>query len=206
MNINMIYNVNIDKIKAMALEFRLSSKNLCRLLGYKYNTKNEELVVKKILDSSKNEEERLRLIYLFYETNCENDRESLVAYDACKLFLLKVQKANITQDTKLQEKTARLLYSTEFDFQRVKEKIENDELLRGVSQDDALILAKYRIKYCLSKMEMAKICGLNRDTISKYESRLESKRIKNKLENLKHFKEDISKDRYRHSSKVKKRG
>lgn len=169
----------------MSLEFRLSLDNLCKLLGQEPNDLLKTEIYEKIVATAGNDvnlKERYR--YLFgYETIKEPKKHSKVAYAIAYNYIARYKKANELQD---KDKITALndeLNKTEIEFNKVKSKFHNSRL----SLEDVAIIAKYRIKFLISRDKLCQTYELSDDTIRRKEKEIESSILKSKLELLSEY-------------------
>ncbi len=195
-----IKQVELKQIMNIALEFRLSLKNICRFLGVNQNEANQKLfydeIMKFINDSTLSNEFK----FLVYETAVESEQDSKIAYNIAKIFYLKSQKEVLLN--KDRKSIMNKLFKTDCDYYKLKTK----GIKLPMSDQDALIISKYRIKHAIPKEQMAIELEVHRVSIDKWENRVSQSnpRLGNKLSKLNEYNYDLSKKHFISKSKRKK--
>lgn len=167
----------------MALEFRLSLRNICKLLG-KEVTEKTMMEIYNNINSIKDFDIKNKYKYLFfYETFNESQNASMVAYTKA-LNYIKRYNMVVKEGTK-EEKIKILdeLHKTDNDLKSIKNKLGNKIL----NEDEITIVSKFRIKHVISKSRFGEIYNVSFESISSAEKKLQSKLIKEKLERLNEY-------------------
>lgn len=176
-------------VKKVALEYRLSMKNICRLLKVEPTDENIKLLYDEMMKLSPKQEDQRAFNWLVVSTTNENEKDSNTLYHVALAYLGQVTIATQSGDEKQIEEAYNRLFKIDTDFRNLVTTFNP----RSIKQEDMLIIAKYRIKYALSKAEVAKMIGINRDTVSKNERKhllenpefsLEYKRVYDRLVDL----------------------
>ena len=172
----------IKLMKNLALEYRLSQKNICKLLRIEPTHENLEFIYNEFLsvipkgDIDKQKE----IKYLFYETSLENKKIELISYQTAAVALQRIIKANSLGNS---ESIIQILNKTDNDFNSLKRR----QKWVSLTKEEILIIAKYRVKHALSKRIMNKLIGINAETLSKNEKNIEGDYWGSKLELLNEY-------------------
>lgn len=169
-------------ILKMALEYRLSLENLCIILGIEAHKENQEKLYN-IFDELFGKNTDLKLLYDFLfncETIKENEETSLEALNSGYLFFYKYKLANKNRDnSKIEELTNELnLLDSKFNL------LKNRDNTKELTNDDYLVIFKYRLKYCLSRAELSKLLSINSTELVRKELELNDEKLRQKLKLL----------------------
>lgn len=175
-------------IAKMALEFRLSLDNICRLLGKEPTDENKMDIYNKIIELNWELDAKNAYSYLFnYETINEDPNVAVMAYTKAKLFLKKYGEALKANDQEKLISLRKELTRTEEEFNRIK---NLDELSLG--EEEITIISRYRLKHCVSKSKMGYMLNVHRDSLSRAENKITNSTLREKLVKLSEFYEDIA--------------
>ena len=94
-----LYKKELKIITNFALEYRLSLKNICKLMNINPSEANQKFICDEIIRIQSDESYRKEIKYLFYETSLESEHDSSIAYKIGKLYFMKYQK-EIQNNTK----------------------------------------------------------------------------------------------------------
>ena len=216
-------NQEINKYRflgALALKYRLSLVNVCRLAITLGIVAKSSTIYENILDCmygvrNRDSQDIVPIKYLFnVETANETVDERRKAYDEARKFIdiFKVVPRNlkeIARDTELalkennEEKLRKLrdeqdayflLYGEEVNYNTLKAQI-NETKKSGnrfiLSDNDISIIAKYRLKYALSKVAITDDLGISRNNYDKREKKIIDPRILLKIRLLNDYYEDL---------------
>lgn len=185
-----LYKKELKIIINFALEYRLSLKNICKLMNINPSEENQKFIYDEIIRILNGETLRKEFRYLVYETSLESEHDSSIAYKIGKLYFMKYQREIQNNNNESQKKAAYILYMTDIEYK----KIRSHDITFPISNQNALILTRYRIKHVISKESFNDELEINRDTISKWESNLSifNPRIGKKIDCLNEFNRDMS--------------
>lgn len=172
-------------IGKIALEFRLSLDNICKITG-KENTEENRLSFYNTLEKINGKDLDLMDKYkylFFYETLYEKESISKIAYTKAVNYIKRYKQANKEKDV---EKIKKLMYElnkTEIDFNLTKDKFGKEIL----TLEDIEVISKYRIKNLISRERLCEDYGYSRSTLEKREFQLKDDVISAKLKILGEF-------------------
>lgn len=177
-----LYVEELKFIANLALEFRLSLKNICKYFNVEASEGNQLLFYDEIIKSLKDAKTIQKFKYLVYETTFESEKQAEKAYNLSKIFYLKylkVKKQNICGEATMEDlkKCLSDLRSTDIKFKKMIE----DGMISLMSEEVAVIIAKYRIKHVISKEDFSKKYNIKYDSITKLESKITNPSLKNKV-------------------------
>lgn len=176
-------NLTYGIIAGMALEYRLSLANLCKILG-KQPTEAEQLNIYEKIKKVVNRYTLEKCDYLFFhETANESSRAALVAYTVGSNFIRRYTKAIKDGDEEKVNELKNELHKTDNDFKELKTRLHDDNL----TLEDIQIISKYRIRHIYSRESFARDHELSDRTLSRLEKKLESNILKEKIEKLSDF-------------------
>lgn len=182
-------------IGKIALEFRLSLNNLCRLTGKESTEENRLNFYEKIKEYliGKNNILDYQYRYLFFnETVNEPSSISVNSYKMALDYWKRYKKAKESKNKEEFVNVINELNKTEIEFQNL---IKSD-VNRILTEEEIIIISKYRIKKVLSKKIFCEEYRLiHRTNLSKREKMLESDDLKYKINNLNEFCYDITQNR-----------
>ena len=205
---------------ALALKYRLSLVNVCRLAMFfkiiaKPGTIYDNLIYSVCGHKSVNESDEMPFRYLFNsETINETTDDRRVLYNNALEFIntykvvprsLKDITADIENATKEQDEEKLIilkneqrahytLYSEEIEYNALKKSIKKakDSGEKFMySDNDILIIARYRLKYALSEMSIVKDLGISMSNYTIREKRIADQKFLSKLIKLNNFYEDL---------------
>lgn len=183
-------SINVEELRfitELALEFRLSLKNICKY--FKEEEEDNEaiqlLYYNEIIRCLNDNIMIGEFKYLVNETSSESQRTSERAFNISKHFYLKylnVKKQNICGKATIEDvkKCLSALKHTDVEFK----KIIKAGLKNGMTEEKAIIIAKYRIKHVISKEQFSKSFEIKRDTLTKWENLITNPVLKDKINYL----------------------
>ena len=175
-------------IAKIALEYRLSLGNICKLFNMEPNDENKIKVYNLIMSTIINHDLRLAYDFLFnYETINEDEKSSALAFSKTLIFLKRYSKAQKSGDKEQLKLIMKELSKTDIDFEVVKKKDSHIKM----EEKDILAISKFRLKYCISKTRMAESLDIGREIIHRGEEKINDNRLKQKLNLLSHFYDDL---------------
>lgn len=176
-----LYNLIGD----MALEFRLSLRNICKLLGKEPTEENRMAIYQSIIQAKNNDKDiTSKFKYLFfYETINEQQNASRISYTKAVNYIKRYNK--IAKEGTREQKVEILseLNKTERDLQNLKYKLGNETL----NAEEILIVSKYRIKHVMSRHWFSQYFNVSESSLRRAEVKLESNIIKSKLDTLNEY-------------------
>ena len=176
-------------IGKMALEFRLSLDNVCKILGKENNETIKLEIYKNICDSIDNNYEILdKFKYLFFcETINERETVSRISYERAANFIKRYNK--LTKEGTKEEIITILeeLNKTEKDFEKVKNKLGKENL----TKEEIDIITRYRIKNVIPRSSFSQYYGINRTSLEKRDKFTTNEILRDKLELLSGYFYDI---------------
>ncbi len=180
-------------IAKMALEFRLSLDNLCKLLGREINEnmkmdlyKNIELTIPEFYM-----QEKYKYLF-FYETLHEEESVSKIAYERALNFLKRYKKASKEGKEEV-NKILSELSKTDKDFQKIKLKPDKTNL----SDEEIEIVTRYRVKYSMPRKDFAEYYGFSSRSLEKRDRNVKDETLKKKVQILGEYFMDYRKERFR---------
>lgn len=178
-------------ILRLALTFILSLKNVCLIKGMEGTIEDQKKVYYEIDKLfCNNTEIKDAYEYLFnYETINESDKLSDRALGITNMFLFKYKKA---LKTGTREELLRIdseLEKIDRDFKALTQKPNN----YIISDDDIVVISKYRLKYAVSREQIYKVLGISRKTLMIRENKILSGVLKQKINCLTEYYQDIFK-------------
>ena len=176
-NLNM-YNF----IGKVALEYRLSLENICKLLKKEPTEENKKMIYESIMKTCSKRSELIRSYrFLFnYETINEDQKVSEKELSDAKTFIAEYNAAKKTNNDAIVRFVSKKLTRTDRDFKAITQK----DLSKPLSPSEAYAIAKYRIKYCISKEAMTEIINIGDDKIRLGESKIADEILQKKLKLL----------------------
>lgn len=176
-------------ILKLALTFRLSLKNLCKLLGRETTFEEQIRTYNEIeMYFGENLDLKRAYDYLFnYETNSEVGKLSNRALGTVSIFLIKYQEACKSGNKDAILKMNSDLNKIDRSFGELKTKIESPY----VTSDEALIISKYRLKYAISRKSICDILGISYKSLVLREEKMSDEVLKYKLGILSDFCQDM---------------
>lgn len=175
-----IYNEKkLRFVKKVALEYRLSLTNICKLLKIDATEENLKTMYEALLKTCRNQDEQTAFNWLLNETTNEPEKDSNVMYLTATTMLARYAIAIQSGDKKQIDEAFVRLFKTDYNFNTLVEKMNP----RNISEEDIAVISKYRIKYALSKSQIASMIGINRETIARNEKKYILESEKFQLEN-----------------------
>lgn len=173
-----LYNL----IFKVALNYRLSLKNICMLLGKEPTEENKQEIYD-IFELLYGDNLNLRSYYVFlfdYETRSEPEFISNSALNLATLFFIKYKTASKSGDIETTKKLREQLDSLDKKIKLLRFRDKEKQL----TDDDYITIITYRIKYSLSKDNICSYLDINRDTLRVHENKLENSKLKYKIDIL----------------------
>jgi len=166
-------------ISRIALEFRLSLKNACLILGKDTDEKNRMEVYSNIENAIGTDLETLdKLKYLFfYETLTESENVSKISFTRAVNYIKRYNNAKKSGDKEQIREVMKELKKTEKDFQSIILKIKD----KYIGEDEATVIGKYRLKHAISRMRFCEMFDIARSTLEKKEKLISDEILKQKL-------------------------
>ncbi|MBQ9072145.1 MAG: hypothetical protein IJY25_03200 [Bacilli bacterium] len=191
-------NVSYKFIGKMALEFRLSLYNICKLFGRPTTEEFKMYFYENIRQTTVNDvalEERYKYLF-FYETINESSKASLVSYTAAKNFIERYGKARKEGNEEKLRKIKEELYKTDNDMKELERRIYDQKL----TPEDIAIISRYRVKYVVSRTAFGEAYNISDRTIETAEKRLSSNILKDKIHMLSDYYSNLRNQRMRKHS------
>ncbi|MDO4962516.1 MAG: hypothetical protein Q4E75_00210 [bacterium] len=190
-------------IGKVALEYRVSLKNLCKLLDIDATEVNQKEIYDSIFSTLDFETKRKNVYqYLFYyETMFESEEASNLAYKNAASFLRDYAFAKRMSDDDTKKEIIDRLTKTDRDFNKIK----NKEFDKPLTEEETIIISKYRIKYCIPKSGILNALGIDKDRLRANEKKLTDNVLKEKIEELSNFHLTMSRLKNRGENSVKSR-
>lgn len=172
--------INYAFLGQMALEFRISLKNLCKFLG-KENTETEKIQIYTNIMSTINDRDlKEKYHYLFFEeTHNEPENISRISYAKMINFFKRYVKAELKEKSKILKE----LRKTEDDLNSIKHKLGNQTL----TEEEINIVSRYRIKHVISRVTFSKLFDVSRSSLRDAEKKSNNSYINAKLDILREF-------------------
>lgn len=175
-------SISYSLLGAIALEFRLSLDNICKIFErpatekfkmYFYeNIKQTAIYNSQLLDEYN---------YLFFhETSKESSKAAFVSYTAAKNYIERYKKAKKEENTEKLDEIRNELYKTDRDFRDLKYRIHDKDL----TLEDVAIISRYRIRHVISRETIARDYEISDRTLKNGEIKLSSNILKEKLNAL----------------------
>lgn len=183
-------NENLYKlIFKMALTYRLSLKNICILLGKEENENNQlEIYNMCLYLFGNNLDLRIAYDFLFnYETINEPEKISKRSLTLASLFLSQYKEAAKSGN----KEKLRKVYSSLTEIDNKFLKLKDREIQSTVTEEETLIIAKYRLKYCISQKKISEYLDVQRRTLIMKEKNIEDEILSYKLNLLSNYHFDI---------------
>lgn len=183
-------------IGRIALEYRLSLKNVCILLKLEPTEENTTNIYNEITkDENLSYSLRDSYKYLFYyETNTESKEESAKALKDASNFITQYNKAQKSGNKEEVKNIMELLHKTDINFKQLK---ETKDFSKPLTQEEQEIITKYRIKYCISNSSIANVLNVDRDRLRYNERKIEDSVLNKKAVMLSEYYEDVTRNAYR---------
>ena len=186
-------NVNTYKfVGKIALEFRLSLKNVCKLLGKEPNEKNKMNIYQIIKELNITTYEELNYLF-FYETVNEPENISKITYSRAVNYVKRYNKAKKDGNKEEVIKILGELVKTEKDFEEVRKR----EYGKEYTKEEIDIISRYRIKHVMSRERCCNWFGFGESTIGVKEKQTDDNVLKIKIETLNERFKDIENQRRR---------
>lgn len=166
-------------IGKIALEFRLSLNNLCKLTG-KQDTEQNRMDIYNILVQASDKDEDLIKKYnylFFYEALNEPQNISKISFEKAANYVKRYKQAKKEDNKEKIKELMRELNKTELDFNSTKDKIGRQNL----SDEDVEIISKFRIKNVVSRIGLCEAFGIHRTSLEEREKKLKDEVLKKKL-------------------------
>ena len=167
----------------MALEFRVSLKNICKLFGKESTEENMMNIYNSIIQAKDNDKDITNKFkyLLFYETINEPATISKIAYTKAVNYIRRYNK--IVKEGTNEEKILNELHKTESDLKSIKHKLGNETL----NEEEISIVCRYRIKHVMSRNSFSEFYNVTESSLRRAEPKITSNIINQKLETLKDY-------------------
>lgn len=183
-------NTNIyNFLGKVALEYRLSLNNLCKLLGKEPNEELKNELYNAILSTVSPYGKLYNAYkYLFnYETFNESEELSKKSIFVCGIFIRKYHKVVKDANEEEVKKLMNLLNELDLKFQNLVNRKSDYKL----TKEDYLVISKYRLKYAISRYKISNSLNIKRHTLTEKEKKIEDPILREKLNLLDEFYKDI---------------
>ena len=179
-------------IAKMALEFRLSLDNICKLLGKEPSDTLKMEIFNNVIATTDDFYMQEKFKYLFfYETTNEKESISRVAYERALNFLKRYNKA-LKEGTKEDiGKILSELSKTDKEFTQIKLKADKTNL----TDEEIEIVTRYRIKYSMPRRNFADFYGFSSRSLESRDKNIKDESLRKKVEILGEYFSDYRKER-----------
>ena len=183
-------NINMDLLLNIAFTFRLSLKNLCKLLG-RSETEEEQMNLYNEIKENYKENYTLRIAYKYlfnYESKNQSEKESKKAY-ALGLFFLENYKIAKKEENQVKiNKMLNELNKIDNEFNGLKKRTKGDP----ITLEEILIISKYRLKYAISRESICDYLEISIGAVRHAEEKITDEKLKEKLKNLSEYYLDVA--------------
>ncbi len=188
-----LYEEELKFIANLALEFRLSLKNICKFLKVNSSDDNQILFYNEIIRCLKDASSTEEFKYLVYETSLESESESKRAYNLSimnysKYLNIKNKYLKGEVDYKEVKKCLQALKFTDVKFKEL-ESIGFENVNLDNYADD---IVKFRIKHCISQVTFSRAYDISLYEVKKLETLVSKDILKKKIKSLNNYKYEIS--------------
>ena len=185
-------NINIEKlkfIKKLALEYRLSRKNICKLLGQEPTEENQQFIYNLFMNNDEilSYKEKKEFKYLDYETTSEKKSTEKASYMVAQIALLKLQKALLENDEQQIQHIKDNLKKTDTDFLNLRRR----KVWARITDEEILTISKYRVKHALSKRDINRLIGIGDRKLTQAERTITNEFWSNKVKILNAYNYDL---------------
>ena len=169
-------------IGKIALEFRLSLSNICKLSGKEDIEKNRMEIYDILVEASEKNHDLIgKYNYLFFnESLNESENISKISFEKAVNYIKRYKQAKKENNVDKIKELIRELNKTELDFNSIKEKIGATRL----SDEDIEIISRYRIKNMVSRMSFCQAFGIHRTSLEEREKKIKDPVLIKKLNTL----------------------
>ena len=177
-----------DYIAKLALECRLSLKNICKILKIKETEENKKLIYEKIIETLGNDRyKKNKYNYLFsYETVVESQEISKKSYNNAMVKKIYYDRAVLSGDKEKINSALQQLYATDLAYMNLKKKD-----LSNLDLKDTEIISRYRLKHNISKEKICSELSISSEALSSRELKLPDEVLKYKLLELNKYMADF---------------
>lgn len=186
-------------VSALALEYRLSLKNICKILGLGETEKDQNNLKEELLSITEDCDDKNAINFLIYETSNEPSNASKSAYNLASLVWSNIAIALKSKDSKKIKSASKYLYDIDKKFAKLLEK----ENWLSLTKEEFLIIAKYRVKYAMKIDDISSILKISRNTIINNEKLITNEKWKKRIEDLSTFNSSLHSASYSRQ-KIKK--
>ena len=165
----------------VSLEYRLSLGNLCKLMMVEETEENKKMIYDGIMENAPLKNEFNYLFY--YETLGESEDVSKDSYSKALKFLnsyIIAKRANKNEEA---IQILKELSKTDHNFESLKGKTFEKPL----TEEEATIITKYRIKYRISRVTIADAFNVGEKKLLIGEEKINDKILLKKLKSLSNF-------------------
>ena len=167
-------------IKNVALEYRLSLKNICRFMSVEPTLENQRMIFKELCSVTYDPDYEVKLSFLVNETDGESEKDSNLAYNLANFFLQRYFVALKSGKKDLIEKSYNDLFQIDYRFKT----LISEGISPNMTYEQFVIISKYRIKHVLSKTAIEEIYGIAVERLRRHEKRISDERLKEKIDYL----------------------
>jgi len=175
-------------IAKLALECRLSLKNICKILKIKETEENKKFIYEKIIETLGNDNyEKNKYNYLFgYETVVEPQEVSKKSYNNAIVKKIYYDRAELSGDKDKINLALQQLYVTDLAYINLKKKD-----LSNLDLKDTEIISRYRLKHNISRESICSELSISPDVLRARELKLPDEVLKYKLLELNKYMNDL---------------
>ena len=184
-----------DFLLKLALRFRLSLKQLCELLGRPTTIEEQDKLFNEIDQLyGRHFELRVAYVYLFHH-ECAKDTLSSKGKKQflANIFLNKYMNACRENNKEEINKLNYELLKLDEEFKKIREKSKGQSL----TKEEGEIVAKYRLKYAISREDVSYILGINSSGYRSIERSFKDINLRNKLTLLNEYYMNINAEKKR---------
>lgn len=175
-------------IAKLALECRLSLKNICKILKIKETEENKKFIYEKIIETlGNNNYEKNKYNYLFgYETVVEPQEVSKKSYNNAIVKKIYYDRAELSGDKDKINLALQQLHVTDLAYINLKKKD-----LSNLDLKDTEIISRYRLKHNISREAICSELSISPDVLRVRELKLPDEVLKYKLLELNKYMNDL---------------
>jgi len=183
-------NINMDLLLNIAFTFRLSLKELCKLLG-RSETEEEQINLYNEIKEKYKENFSIRSAYKYlfnYESKNQSEKDAKKAY-ALGLFFLENYMIAKKEGNKVKiNKMLNELNKIDNQFNELKKRKKGEPL----TLEEILIISKYRLKYAIPREAACEYLDLTSSSVRHAEEKITDESLNKKLKNLSEYYLDIA--------------
>jgi len=179
---------NIKFYIKLALEYRLSLDNLCKIMGIDPTTENKKSLYDEILKNDHYVNNEVYEYLFNYETINESEQASNEAYSGAVTFI-KYYLNYKNNDPELAKRILNKLDYTDQEYKKVEAKYS--KYSNSIDLEDVKVISMYRLKYAVSRAEIADWLGVNVQMLRRREIELDDELLQEKLKKLNEYSEAL---------------